>query len=474
MIIIATLVTTENKNGEVNNLQNLTEAKLHGKEEMIREIRDSLAVTKKGKVLDSSDNYQIIMRNDPILKGSIGFNELEGKVELLKDLWSSKAGNQLKNSDEYRLNWYIETYYGISNEKKIRETMLIIAEENGFHPIKAFLEGLVWDGVERIDTLLTKYLGVENSPYVCEVMHLLMQAMIHRIYVPGAKYDLMVCLVGSQGAGKSSFLRLLTGNDKWFSDDLRKFDDEKVYQKLAGHWLLEISEMLATGNAKNVEEIKSFLSKTAESYRIPYDRHSEDRPRQCVFVGTTNNKEFLPHDNSGNRRFLPIQCGVLPVEKHVLEDEEETRAYMAMAWAEAFDIYRKTKKHTLKLSKEMEEKLSEIQEEFTPEDTFKGRLITWLEECKHEYVCYQLIYMELINPYYNKSRVPDEAMKDIRAVMETLTDEWEKGPQHRFGPNIGRQASWRRIKRSGDQKFKTVTSEDQIPFEEKLKFKGQL
>ena len=54
--------------------------------------------------------------------------------------------------------------------------------------------------------------------------------------------------------------------DEWFSDDLRRLDDDNVYRKLQGHWIIEMSEMIATANAKSIEEIKSFLSKQMESY----------------------------------------------------------------------------------------------------------------------------------------------------------------------------------------------------------------
>ena len=78
----------------------------------------------------------------------------------------------------------------------------------------------------------------------------------------------MLCLVGGQGAGKSSFFRLLAVNDDWFSDDLKKLDDENVYRKMQGHWIIEMSEMIATANAKSIEEIKSFLSRQKETYKI--------------------------------------------------------------------------------------------------------------------------------------------------------------------------------------------------------------
>ena len=98
----------------------------------------------------------------------------------------------------------------------------------------------------------------------------------------------MLCLVGGQGAGKSTFFRLLAVRDEWFSDDLRKLDDDNVYRKLQGHWIIEMSEMMATANAKSIEEIKSFLSRQKEVYKIPYETHPADRPRQCVFGGTSN------------------------------------------------------------------------------------------------------------------------------------------------------------------------------------------
>ena len=95
-------------------------------------------------------------------------------------------------------------------------------------------------------------------------------------------------LIGANGAGKSTFFRLLAVRDEWFSDDLRKLDDDNVYRKLQGHWIIEMSEMMATANAKSIEEIKSFLSRQKEVYKIPYETHPADRPRQCVFGGTSN------------------------------------------------------------------------------------------------------------------------------------------------------------------------------------------
>lgn len=80
-----------------------------------------------------------------------------------------------------------------------------------------------------------------------------------RVFCPGCKFELMLCLVGGQGAGKSTFFRLLAVRDEWFSDDLKKLDDENVYRKMQGHWIIEMSEMIATANARSIEEIRSWI-----------------------------------------------------------------------------------------------------------------------------------------------------------------------------------------------------------------------
>ena len=144
----------------------------------------------------------------------------------------------------------------------------------------------------------------------------------------------------SAASGSLRLPPLLIKVAKSCSDDLRKLDDDNVYRKLQGHWIIEMSEMMATANAKSIEEIKSFLSRQKEVYKIPYETHPADRPRQCVFGGTSNALDFLPLDRSGNRRFIPVMVYPGQAEVHILEDEAASRAYIEQMWAEAMEIYR--------------------------------------------------------------------------------------------------------------------------------------
>lgn len=199
--------------------------------------------------------------------------------------------------------------------------------------------------------------------------------------------------MGGQGSGKSSFFRLLAGRDDWFSDDLKRLDDENVYRKMQGHWIIEMSEMIAAANAKSIEEIKAFLSRQKETYKVPYETHPADRLRQCVFCGSSNTMDFLPLDRTGNRRFVPVLVHPERAEIHVLEDEAASRAYLAQVWAQAMEVYR-SGSFRLCFSREMEDYLRRHQRDFMPEDTKAGLIADYLDRCKERIVCSRQLFRD--------------------------------------------------------------------------------
>ena len=188
----------------------------------------------------------------------------------MKPLGWERTSDTLTDMDMNYLLLYLEENYGLTSEKKVQSAIKIVANENRYHPVRDYLNSLQWDGTERIRYALHHFLGADTDEYTYEALKLFMMGAIRRVFRPGSKFEVMLCLVGGQGAGKSTFFRLLAGRDEWFSDDLKKLDDENVYRKLQGHWIIEMSEMIATANAKSIEEIKSFLSRQKETYKVPY------------------------------------------------------------------------------------------------------------------------------------------------------------------------------------------------------------
>ena len=280
----------------------------------------------------------------------------------------------------------------------------------------------------------------------------------------------MLCLVGGQGAGKSTFFRLLAVRDEWFSDDLRRLDDDNVYRKLQGHWIIEMSEMIATANAKSIEEIKSFLSRQKEVYKIPYETHPADRPRQCVFGGTSNALDFLPLDRSGNRRFLPVLVNPEQAEVHILEDEAASRAYISQLWAEAMALYR-AGRWKLTFSPELVRYLKDHQRDFMPEDTKAGMILAYLDRCTGDAVCSKQLYREALNHPFDEPKQWE--IREINEIMNQCVTGWRYFSNPRMFPQYGRQKGWERENATTDtgnedekipDGFVPVTEQMELPF----------
>ena len=435
-----------------------------------REVKAMLESTEKGGVRNSIRNCLTVFQNDPLLSGAIAKNLLTERIDIIKPIGYHRTGTAITDTDMNYLLLYLEETYGLTSEKKIAAAIGIVANENGYHPIRDYLNGLSWDGTERIRTCLHHFLGADSDQYTYEALRLFLLGAIHRAFHPGCKFEVMLCLVGGQGAGKSTFFRLLAVKDEWFSDDLRKLDDDNVYRKLQGHWIIEMSEMIATANAKSIEEIKSFLSRQKEVYKIPYETHPEDRLRQCVFGGTSNALDFLPLDRSGNRRFIPVMVYPEQAEVHILEDEAASRAYIEQMWAEAMEIYR-SGRFKLAFSPTMQRYLKEHQRDFMPEDTKAGMIQAYLDKYTGSMVCSKQLYKEALNHTFDEPKQWE--IREINEIMNQCITGWRYFPNPRMFSEYGRQKGWERenpATDSGNPSEKTmdgfveVTEQMELPF----------
>jgi len=443
-------------------IEELLDEELSRTEKLTAEdVAAELAVTDKGLVRQSIQNAVTVLLKDPLLAGRIRRNELTDKTEIIGDVGWKRRGSAITDTDVNQIQLYLEKTYGLTREKQIRAAIDIVSSESSFHPIRDYLNSLKWDGRERIRHLLPRYLGAEESPYVYEMTKLMMLGAINRVFHPGCKFEIMLCLVGGQGAGKSTLLRFLAIRDEWFTDDLRRLDDENVYRKIQGHWFIEMAEMLATNSAKSIELIKSFLSRTKETYKIPYETHPEDRPRQCIFLGSSNNVNFLPYDTTGNRRFAPIPISAEKAERHPLDDEKECRDYIIHCWAEAMEIYR-SGDYSLTFPKELDDDVRKMQADYMPDDSTFGVIQNYLDTFNGEYVCAIQIYEEAFKLTYDPQK--RSVLQPINNVMNQGMPGWDsKAVTHKF-KEYGAQRAWHRKKDDDNGGFYPVSKDEDVPF----------
>ena len=424
------------------------------------EIRDSLETNEKGIVKNTISNYVTVFTLDPLLKNAIRFNLLTERIDITGNLGWHRSSTMLTDMDLHHLQFFCERKYGLSSDKKMHSALNVVANENHFHPIREKLEGLRWDGISRIRQCLHHFLGADEDDYTEEVFRHTLLGAIRRVFNPGCKYEEVLALVGGQGIGKSTFLRFLAMNDEWFSDDIRHLDDEKVFQRLQGHWIVEICEMLATNNAKSVEESRSFFSRQKDTYRVPYESQPQDRLRQCIFAGTSNSYDFLPLDRAGNRRFLPVKTDGARAEVHILDDEAESRAYIEQVWAEAMTIYHEGH-YSMKFSPAIAKKLIEVQKSFMPEDTEAGLILDWLEHTSEKIVCCRMLHELALG------RTDDPKKWQLHAYAEIMRNyagnRWRYFENPRsFGPKYGRQKGWEKISEPSGEEINTAPSGNQV------------
>ena len=295
--------------------------------------KEDLQTDDKGKkILPLPDNFGLILRNDKGLRGTVAYDLFTGRIVLQRDLpWRKIDIDPNWNNNDYNgLIEYVSTNYrGLTGKTALMDEADLVFSQNNFHPVRNYLNALVWDGKPRLDTMLIDYLGAEDNPLTRAMTRKHFCAAVARVMTPGCKYDYVLTLIGPEGSGKSTLVRLMAF-DRWFSDSLTSIEGKEAMEQLRGMWLIEFGEL--TNYKKSTSEAyKAFISKQYDSFRPAYGRKTETYPRQCVFFATTNERAFLKGD-TGNRRFWVVECCVDEPEKDVWDELPED---VDQIWAEA-------------------------------------------------------------------------------------------------------------------------------------------
>ena len=283
-----------------------------------------------GVPVKTTDNILIILENDPMLKKRILYDEFSGLVIVNGSLpWDNReTKRRWSDTDDAGLRHYLEKTYTITGKDRIYDALSLVVQNNSINEVKDFLESLEWDGTKRLETLFIDFLGAEDTPYVRACTRKFFTAAVARAMTPGCKYDTMPVLGGPQGLGKSTLIFIM-GNG-WYSDSLDTFEGKDASEMLRGVWINEIGE-LSGMNTSELNSVKRFLTRVEDIYREPFGRRTSSFPRRCVFIGTTNDSEYL-RDRTGNRRFWPIDCNINKPSKSVFT---ELKPLVPQLWAEA-------------------------------------------------------------------------------------------------------------------------------------------
>jgi putative DNA primase/helicase len=305
---------------------------------------EDLLKNKQGLYLPSLANAVAILTHRDEWRNVIAFDAFAGVIVKKKvPPWPDDLAPEDKSVGDWTQSDSARAAVWLSNEYKcsfyssvVDEAVQLVAERWSSHPVRNYLnDSPKWDKKPRLDDLLIRVAGAADTLYNRAVTKNFFLGAVARVMWPGVQVDTVLILEGPQGAGKSTFFRILA-SDNWFFDTVFNIGGKDGYQALRRKWIVEFSELDALGSA-DLARVKAFITSVKDSYRPSYGKTTLDFPRQCVFAGTVNpNGAGYLNDTTGARRFWPVLIGKI--------DLKTVRKERDQLWAEAFARYRANEK----------------------------------------------------------------------------------------------------------------------------------
>jgi hypothetical protein len=345
-------------------------------------------------------NIFVALRHAPELAGKLRLNLLAGRLEHAGMPWSKQPGwTPWIEGDDATLAEWMQGHDIDVRPSQCALCVAAVAREKTFHPVQEYLGGLAWDGVPRLSSWLTTYLGARDAPpeYLHAVGRAWLISLVARAMAPGCKADHILVLEGPQGALKSSALRALMPDESWFTDHVANLGTKDFSQDLRGKWLIELSELSAMGRA-DIEKVKSALSCQSDHYRPSWGRYSQDFPRGNAFAGTSNSSNYLL-DDTGNRRSWGVPTGKI--------DIAALKRDRAQLWAETLHAYQAREQWWL--TAEMEKVAAAEQAKRLEDDPWTGQVLLWAAPRTEPFSIAEVLFQALA--------IQDAAKHDKRAAI---------------------------------------------------------
>lgn len=427
---------------------------VHAPKTLGREI----TYNKRGRPEATIDNFFLFMTREKEYQG-IRFNLMTNCAEIHEvDAAGKISITPWDDAAEAKSLNFFEREYNLYSPAKHDAALRIFFDLQRYNPLLDLVESLEWDGVNRCENFLRAWAKVEDTPYTREVSRLIFAGGINRLYSPGCKFDDVPVLVGTrQGEGKSSLVKWLALNDQYSAITKNMSGDQKSIEAIQGAWIVEISE-LAAFKTTDTESLKAFCTKTSDKYRLPYDKTVSTFPRRCIFIGTTNNRQFLS-DKTGNRRFYPVE--VHSDGYALFNHEAEVRDYIAQCWAEARERFKAGNMPPV-ADPALIDVYREKQAEAMEDDWRVGVIEQYLNtKGAGDRVCVKELFDHAL--YQDEHRQP--TFRDSREVGEILDrlPGWTRLPKVAKTGEYGAQRCWQKEGGAVKQRFEAKSPED-LPF----------
>lgn len=261
-------------------------------------------VDSKGKPLPTVDNLKVLCKKEKI---TVRYNMISKKKEITVEGRNFEGDNTSNRSLGYIRDCVTRARMGTS--AWVKEAVNDLAADNSYNPVKDWIDSVAWDGVDRVQIVCDSVV-IDDSMSI-EFKEILIKKWLvsaaAAIYVKGFHGRGILTLQGPQGIGKTTWLRTLAGDIKWFGEGITLDPDSKdTILTALSRWICELGEVETTFK-KELGKIKAFVTKCDDSVRKPYGAENTESERRTIFAASVNGREFL-RDETGNSRWWCLPC----------------------------------------------------------------------------------------------------------------------------------------------------------------------
>jgi predicted P-loop ATPase len=288
----------------------------------------SMTTDSKGRYESTLDTVRRILETD----GLLSFDDFRSEPMMLRGVVPMPMTD--KDYIDLRTMFEREKSFASVGKDLMRDAVLAEAQRRRFDSGIEWLDSLTWDGVPRVDTFMSTHFGAADDEYTRAVGRYMWTGLAGRMFEPGCQLDMVIALQSKQGTGKSTGLKALAPNPDWFTDGLSLHEDNDNFKRLMrGKVIVEIAEMAGLSKG-DINVVKRCITRTTEKWIEKYQTAETVYNRRCMLFASTNEQEFLPPDETGQRRWLPVIITEI--------NRELVTADRTQLWAEGAAIWRES------------------------------------------------------------------------------------------------------------------------------------
>ena len=290
-------------------------------------------------VMNSKDKYEATLdyvRRTLETDGLLSFDDFRNEPMIQRGIVRCPMTD--KDYIDLRTEFEREKNFAAVGKEMMRDAVLAESQRRRFDSGIEWLEAQVWDGVPRVERFMSTHFGAEDSEYTRAVARYMWTGLAGRTFEPGCQLDMVIALQSKQGTGKSTGLKALAPDPDWFTDGLSLHEDDDNFKRLMrGKVIVEIAELAGLSKG-DINVVKRAITRTTEKWIEKYQTAETSYNRRCMLFASTNEQEFLPPDETGQRRWLPVVITEINREL-VVADRAQLWAEGAAMWRESGIAY---------------------------------------------------------------------------------------------------------------------------------------